>query len=154
MMHLMGEGWWRAKKERVQDEKDKADALWKAKEAKKLAKQKRKETRHIRKKMGLLRYYCCPCIRYLYDDTKEKLTEEERKERERLIALAKRKAELEAKNPNTIAFRKFEKKIKEDKNLIPPTIYTTERRREDRAISRGERRAARKRDPTLSALDL
>ena len=63
-------------------------------------------------------------------------------------------AELEAKNPNTIAFRKFEKKVKEDKNLIPSTIHTTERRREDRAISRGERRAARKRDPTLSALDL
>ena len=75
----------------MKDEKDKADALWKAQQAKKLAKQKRKETRHIRKKMGLLRYYCCPCIRYLYDDTKEKLSKEERAERERLIALAKRK---------------------------------------------------------------
>ena len=100
---LLGQTWWDRKKRRVQDEKDEADRLWKKEQAKKAAKAKRKETRHIRKKMGLIRFYCCPCLRYMYDDTKDKLTEEERAERERLIALARRKAELEAKNPNTNA---------------------------------------------------
>lgn len=149
---LLGQTWWDRKKRRVQDEKDEADRQWKKEEAKKAAKAKRKETRHIRKKMGLIRFYCCPCLRYMYDDTKDKLTEEERAERERLIALARRKAELEAKNPNTNAARKFEKKANLDKNLVAERIYKTEREREERVVARGERREGRKRNRVLTDL--
>lgn len=149
---LLGQTWWDRKKRRVQDEKDAADRLWKKEQAKKAAKAKRKETRHIRKKMGLIRFYCCPCLRYMYDDTKDKLTEEERAERERLIALARRKAELEAKNPNTNAARKFEKKANSDKNMVAERIYKSEREREERVVARGERREGRKRNRVLTDL--
>lgn len=149
---LLGQTWWDRKKRRVQDEKDEADRKWKKEQAKKAAKAKRKETRHIRKKMGLIRFYCCPCLRYMYDDTKDKLTEEERAERERLIALARRKAELEAKNPNTNAARKFEKKANSDKNLVAERIYKSEREREERVVARGERREGRKRNRVLTDL--
>ena len=102
--------------------------------------------------MGLIRFYCCPCLRYLYDDTKEQLTEEEKAERERLIALARRKAELEAKNPNTFVAKKFEKKVKGDKNMVAERIYKSEREREERVVSRRERRDQRKTNRDLTEL--
>ena len=152
IMNLLGQTWWDKKKRKVQEEKDEAERLWKKEQAKKLAKQKRKETRHIRKKMGLIRFYCCPCLRYLYDDTKERLTDEERAERERLIALARRKAELEAKNPNTTVAKKFEKKANADKNLVPERIFKSEREREERVVGRRERREKRKTNKDLQEL--
>ena len=38
----------------------------------------------------------------------------------------RRRADLEAKNPSTVAFRKFKKKTEEDKDLIPSAVNKTE----------------------------
>jgi len=149
MLPHRGLNWWEEKKRRVQNERDEAERLWKKKEAEKLAKIKRKETRHIRKKMGVFRYYLCPCLRYMFDDTVEKLTKEEREERDRLIALARRKADLEAKNPSTIPWRKFQKQLEKTPEVIGENLKKTEREREDRKNDRKKRQGRRQRSDLL-----
>jgi hypothetical protein len=89
MTNIMGHLWWSNKQRKLQDGRDKIEAEWKKKQAKIEKKKARKKDAHIRKKMGLIRYVCCPCLRSFYDDRKDQLTAEERAERDRQIALGK-----------------------------------------------------------------
>ena len=115
MINIFGELWWSNRKRRIQNFKDKLNRAFEKKQKKKEKKKKMAAQRHIRRRMGLIRFVMCPCLRYLYDDRKVGLTEEEKRERERQIAAARRAADLAAKNPVTHPWKKFEAKIKADK---------------------------------------
>jgi hypothetical protein len=132
---------------RVEEEK------LKKKLAKKADKLKNARQRRIKRKMGIVRYYLCFCLRYRYDDSVEELTEEEKAERDRKIALARRMAELAVKNPVTAPWRKFEKKIDPVKGQGEKYVIEkhdkTERPREERRDNRADRRNARKHDEDL-----
>jgi hypothetical protein len=63
--------------------------------------------------MGVLKYFLCPCYRRYYDvdNISDYLTDEEKAERQKRIALARRQNDLKAKNPETAPWKKYEKKI-------------------------------------------
>ena len=125
-----------------------------ARKARKKAKKEKKARAHrdrkIKKKMGILRYYCCPCFRSWYDDYDDsRLTDDEKAQRARLARLE----QLAAKNPETSAWKKYQKKIdpkvggKED--YVVEKVLKTERHREARALGRAARRQERKEDDSL-----
>lgn len=111
MLHVMGEWWWSVRKRRLQNEKNALNAALEKKRKKKEQKKKNAAQRHIRKRMGLIRFLCCPCLRHLYDNRKNELTAEEIADRDRKIAAARRAADLAAKNPVTHPWKRFEAKI-------------------------------------------
>ena len=105
--------------------------------------------------MGLIRYYVCPCWRYMFDpNLKNQLTEEERRARDAAIAKAKRDAELRAKNPITATWERIEKKkenLGEEKfaEYVVEKHLKTEVFRNARADDRHERRRQRAKNPEL-----
>lgn len=111
MIFFGGESWWTKHKNKLRYAKE----LIEAKDAKKRAKSESNaaeiKNRLIRKRMGLARYYCCPFFRYMYDPTEDHLTEDERRKKETELALARRKVDLEAKNPETAPWRKYKEKM-------------------------------------------
>jgi len=148
MIAFLGLGWWTKKKLALEDFKE-------GEIKKKLDKEKRRQTRKlnkkakvIKRKMGLLKYYMCPWFRHLYDP--DFMTEEEKAEKARLAALAKRQAELDAKNPVTHEWKKYEKKMEkiaetygDAEKFIEEKMTESYRARDDRLDSRAERKAAR-----------
>ena len=132
------------------------DAQFRKVERQRLERERAQKAKKIKRAMGLLMYYGCPCLRFLYDPTRQ---EEEgdaalKAERERLAAEARRKADLAAKNPETKAWHEFEKKINPEKGgdgekYVVERHMKTERQREARAESRAERRDRRKNDKKL-----
>ncbi len=102
--------------------------------------------------MGVLFFVCCPCMRVYYDPSRgdELLTEEERKEKERRLAEARRKAELRVKNPETAEWKNFQAKFDPEKGgneeAFVEKIEKTEKARRERNCSRADRRAARAAD--------
>lgn len=156
--HWQGEVWWSLKKRAIQNFKDEADAKIRAIEEKKEKKKKNKKARKIQRNMGLLKYYCCPCFRKYYDPSLtayDKMTDEEKAERDKQLALQRRQAELRIKNPETAPWIKYNKKIEEAEKMedgpgyVETKVVGTERRREVRADARAERRKARNEDPDL-----
>jgi Ca2+-binding EF-hand superfamily protein len=150
MMKFCGEGYWEWKKRSLYESKIRAEAIFAKKKAKKEKKARAGKDRKIKKKMGILRYYCCPCIRSWYDEFDEsKLTEDEKAQRARLARLE----QLAAKNPETSAWKKYQKKA--DPTAGGKEAYTvekvlkTERHREARAMGRAARRQERKDDDGL-----
>eukprot|EP00598_Pedospumella_elongata_P007760 CAMPEP_0184985514 /NCGR_PEP_ID=MMETSP1098-20130426/14154_1 /TAXON_ID=89044 /ORGANISM="Spumella elongata, Strain CCAP 955/1" /LENGTH=409 /DNA_ID=CAMNT_0027509603 /DNA_START=91 /DNA_END=1320 /DNA_ORIENTATION=+ len=114
MIGFMGEWWWNAKKQLVIDVKELADAKIKAMAQKKEKKKQRKKDRKTQRAMGSLRYFLCPCMRKYYDPSLsayDKLSEEEKAQRDKEIAAARRQAELRVKNPETAVWLKYQKKI-------------------------------------------
>ncbi len=105
--------------------------------------------------MGLLMYFMCPCLRVYYDSSREDelLTADQRAERERKLAEARRQAELRIKNPETAEWQNFEKKINPEKGgseeYYEEKVLKTERKRVERAGTRQERKAARAADGDL-----
>jgi Ca2+-binding EF-hand superfamily protein len=152
-LHINGELWWSNKKRGRQNETDKLNAAYNRKIRKKEKKKKNAATRNVRKRMGMLRYTLCPCLRYMYEDKKIEMTEEERLARERAIALARRQADLAAKNPRTHPWEKFKKKIEPEQGGSDEYVKKKQekqlRSREDRADTREERRQKRRQDGAL-----
>eukprot|EP01006_Ploeotia_vitrea_P036585 TRINITY_DN66035_c3_g2_i2.p1 TRINITY_DN66035_c3_g2~~TRINITY_DN66035_c3_g2_i2.p1 ORF type:complete len:119 (+),score=5.14 TRINITY_DN66035_c3_g2_i2:433-789(+) len=105
--------------------------------------------------MGIIKYYMCPCYRKLYDTDNifDYLTEDEKAERAKRIALARRLADLKAKNPETAAWKKFDAKVNPEKGgtteIIEEKHDKIERRRGDRQLDRQERRERRMQDRDL-----
>lgn len=121
MTHTMGEVWWTLKKRALQNEKD-ADALKVQKlEERKEKRRQQKRNKKIQRNMGLLKYYMCPCFRKYYDPASselEKLSQEEKEERERQLKILRRQNELKIKNPETADWLKYQKKIQSDLETI------------------------------------
>lgn len=146
-----GVAYWTRKKRRLMEDRARADRLLEKKRAKKEKKLYAKRDAKVKKSMGILRYYLCPCIRFMYDPDDERGMTEAQKA---AIALQKRTDELALKNPQTAAWRTLEKKIDPTKGgserYVAEKLAKTERPREERAQSRAERRAERKQDDTLA----
>lgn len=150
MRKFCGVSYWEDKKRSLYEGKLRAEALMAKKKAKKEKKARSHRDKKIKKKMGILRYYCCPCFRSWYDDYDEtRLTDEEKAQRARLARLE----QLAAKNPETSAWKKYQKKAdpkaggKEE--YVVEKVLKTERHREARALGRAARRAERKEDDSL-----
>ena len=147
---FLGEGYWDFKKRDIYEAKLRADRMIEKKKEKKERKKNAQRDKKIKKKMGLLRYYLCPCIRYLYDpEDITHLSDDELKARERL----KRLQELAAKNPETTAWKKYKKKLDNKQgngdDYIVEKHLKTERHREARAMGRARRQQERKEDEAL-----
>jgi len=160
MRKIMGTRWWDAKKRNNQNVKDEADEKIRRIEAKKEAKRQNKKNRKVQRNMGLLKYYFCPCLRKFYDPTLtayDHLTEEEKLERDKQIAVARRQAELKIKNPETAQWLKYQRKVEDESaaensdqmGYVAMKVIATERPREIRADTRAERRKQRHEDPEL-----
>jgi hypothetical protein len=93
----------------------------------------------------------------MYDNEKDELTVEERAERDRLIALARRQADLAAKNPITHPWKKFEAKINPElggqEDYVEKREEKVERTRENRQHDRKHRKKGRKHDDDLKLRD-
>jgi len=146
----LGESYWNKKKRFLYESKLRADALLAKKKAKKEKKRNAGNEKRIKKKMGILRYYLCPFCRSLYDDNSiNGLTEDQLKDKMRLLRLE----QLAAKNPFTSSWKKYEKKIKASaggsEDYVVEKHLKTERHREARAIGRNARKSERLRDEDL-----
>lgn len=146
-----GVAYWEKKKRRLYEDKLKADKLLEKKKAKREKKQNFKKIQKIKKSMGILRYYICPCIRFMYDPDDERgMTEEQKRERD----AKNREALLNAKNPSTTHWKQLERKLDPAKggsdSYVVERVLKTERHREARSTSRAERRAERKQDDVLA----
>ncbi len=121
MVKTMGELWWTLKKRSKQNAKeDEALKIKKLAEKKEKRKQQKKNKK-IQRNMGLLKYYLCPCLRKYYDPASsemDKLTAEQKLEREQQLKLARRLAELKIKNPETADWLKYQKKVQDELGII------------------------------------
>jgi hypothetical protein len=142
-------------KYRIKDKKAAADKIIMMEKKKKEQAKKNEHQKKIKKNMGLIRYYLCPCWRHYFDPAlKNQLTEAERRAREEAIAKAKREAELRAKNPVTASWVKMEAKMEklgEEKfaEMIIEKHVKTETFRDMRAGNRHQRKKQRERDNDL-----
>jgi hypothetical protein len=142
-------------KYRIREKKEAADRIIAMEKKKKDDAKKQEHQRKIKKNMGLIRYFLCPCWRHHFDPAlKHAMTEEERRAHEEAIAQAKREAELRAKNPITSTWAKMEKKMEtmgqeKFKETVLEKHVKTETFRGARAGNRQQRKAARERDPEL-----
>ena len=95
------------------DAKVRADILIEKKRQKKLAKGRYAQEKKVKKSMGLLRYYLCPCLRVYYDPSRsdELLTDDQRAAKAAKLAAIRRQQDLDAKNPETPYSRKFLKRL-------------------------------------------
>lgn len=154
-IQFLGESFWEGKKRHLYEKKVLADALIQKKKMKKEERKKLAKDRKLKKKMGVLKYYMCPCYRKFYDtdNATDYMTEEEKLERAKRIALARRMADLKAKNPETAAWKKFETKINPEvggePEYVEAKVEKIERKRGDRALTRAERKRARMEDEDL-----
>jgi hypothetical protein len=162
---IQGETWWTNKKRTNQNLKDEADHKIKQVEKKKEKRKQTKKNRKVLRAMGLLKYYMCPCLRKYYDPSLtdyDQMTEEEKLERDKQLALVRRQAELRIKNPETAQWIKYQRKVDGQVALVKDAeggdavlsyvadkIHATERPREMRADSRADRRKQRNNDPDL-----
>ena len=153
-----GQDWWDRKKQKLQDARD--EIKRKEKDAK-LTDEKRQERarmKKVKKKMGVIRYFCCPCFRYKYRDLEgEKAYQtalDEKARRKAQILKERREYDLRMKNPITDAWVKFEKKIEPEKGgsetFIPKKEVKMERKRNERKENRADRRKKRLDDPDLN----
>lgn len=146
-----GVSYWTRKKRRLMEDRIRADRLLEKKRIKKEKKLLAKRDNKVKKSMGILRYYMCPCLRFMYDPNDERGMTEAQKA---ALALQRRTEELAQKNPETPAWRALEKKIDPSRGgserYVGDKLAKTERPREERAQGRAERRAERKQDETLA----
>lgn len=153
-----GESWWNRKKRKLQDIKDeqkRKDMLAKEKAERKI---ERARKRKVKKKMGIIAYLCCPCMRNKYDDRSDEKAYaaalDAKKKRKEEILRQRRVEELKIKNPVTDPWMRFEKKVEPemggDVQFLPAKEERMERKRAERGTSRAERRQARRDDPDLN----
>lgn len=121
MVKTMGELWWTLKKRGIQNAKDDEALKIKKLAEKKEKRKQQKKNKKIQRNMGLLKYYLCPCLRKYYDPASsemDKLTAEQKLEREQQLKLARRLAELKIKNPETADWLKYQKKVHDELGII------------------------------------
>ncbi len=121
MVKTMGELWWTLKKRGIQNAKDDEALKIKKLAEKKEKRKQQKKNKKIQRNMGLLKYYLCPCLRKYYDPASsemDKLTAEQKLEREQQLKLARRLAELKIKNPETADWLKYQKKVQDELGII------------------------------------
>ena len=121
MTHTMGEVWWTLKKRALQNDKDENELKMKKIEERKERRKQQKRNKKIQRNMGLLKYYMCPCMRKYYDPASselEKLSAEQKAEREKQLKILKRQNELKIKNPETTDWVKYQKKVQTDLETI------------------------------------
>jgi len=119
--YFMGEGWWEKKKRVLERLKEIEEAKEKAAKAKKERKKAKKKARKTLRAMGALRYYLCPCMRKYYDPTLtayDQMTAEEKAQRDKEIAYARRQAELRVKNPETAAWKQYQEKVAKESQIV------------------------------------
>ena len=112
--HFKGESWWDSKKSAIDRRNKIADRKLNAKKKRKEDAKRRKKNRKIMRNMGCLRYYLCPCIRMYYDydlTNYDKLTVEEKAERDKKLAELRRQADLKVKNPETAEWLAYKRKV-------------------------------------------
>lgn len=150
MRKILGESWWTNKKWQLIDTKNKLKKIADAKKKRKEKRDKRKADAHIIKKMGSLKYFLCPCLRFLYDENyiDSWMSADMANQRAEAIALKRRQEALAAKNPTTHAWSKFERSINPEKggnaNAVKEVYDNTETFREVRKTTRAERAEERK----------
>ena len=145
---IMGEKYWMKKKRELQDVKDKKKRELEKKKRKALAKAERIRQRKIRKKMGTIYYYLCPCLREHWDrlfppEEKNEISDEERKRRmKEALENQKRQEDIDQKNQVSLEYMKFkEKKMLlleqwEKQKVVPKRVY---KERKERVSNRRER---------------
>lgn len=112
--HFKGESWWDSKKSAIDRRKEIADRKLNAKKKRKEDAKRKKKNRKIMRNMGCLRYYLCPCIRMYYDydlTNYDKLTVEEKAERDKKLRELRRQADLKVKNPETAEWLAYKRKV-------------------------------------------
>lgn len=112
--YFKGESWWDSKKSAIDRRNEFADRKLYAKKKRKEDAKRRKKNRKIMRNMGCLRYYLCPCIRMYYDydlTGYDKLTVEEKAERDKKLAELRRQADLKVKNPETAEWLAYKRKV-------------------------------------------
>jgi len=112
--YLKGESWWDHKKSAIDKRNAIADLKLQKKKKKKEDAKRRKKNRKIMRNMGCLRYYLCPCFRMYYDydlTNYDKLTVEEKAERDKQLAELRRQADLKVKNPETAEWLAYKRKV-------------------------------------------
>jgi hypothetical protein len=67
MKKIMGESWWQKKKYYVADLRDEEIKAQRAEEARLERQARDMMERKVKRKMGLIRYYCCPIFRHLFE---------------------------------------------------------------------------------------
>ncbi|CAE7466538.1 unnamed protein product [Symbiodinium microadriaticum] len=150
--YIMGTRYWEKKKFHLEEiRREERLKLSKDKDSKALRARKANE-RKTRKRMGLMRYYCCPCFRYMFDGSVlpevDPAVEDAKKKRAAEIAEAKRMAELRLKNPETQAWQKYKEK-KEDQfakgntTFIEDSQEKQKKKRSERVENRQARRQRR-----------
>lgn len=150
--NTMGHAWWDARKRALYEERMRLVAVETLPERNERVRLVKLREVQVRKKMGCLRYLCCPGYRALYRslfpiDDKEELRKHDELERERQEKLRKeeeRKKKLAAeRNPETPAWRQYLKK----KHLLVGDDDKPQRRRRtplsDRAAKAQTRHAVK-----------
>lgn len=156
MLYIKGNAWWNKKKGKIRKMQE-AEKLTKLKDKAAIEyKQLRAQTRKTRKKMGLFRYYFCPCLRKLFEAPIQPLVdpaaEEAQRQKALAIAEARRQHELKLKNPETHAWKNYQikKQTEENRVVASGTVQVLreedkiQRKRNERALNREERRERRK----------
>lgn len=148
-----GEAWWEKKKRKLQEIKDAKRAKKQRKEDKKQKRREATRANKIMRQMGIVRYYLCPCFRIFYAPPVEELENEEltreqlKKKRQDEIKAAKRKADADAKNQETVEWKNFKKKtdptVGGNIEIIEKAVMKTGRRRDDRVVARRDRKEKR-----------
>ena len=119
--HFKGESWWDSKKSAIDRRKEIADRKLNAKKKRKEDAKRRKKNRKIMRNMGCLRYYLCPCIRMYYDydlTNYDKLSVEDKAERDKKLAELRRQADLKVKNPETAEWLAYKRKVVDNTEVM------------------------------------
>mmetsp|Transcript_15981 Transcript_15981/g.24083 ORF Transcript_15981/g.24083 Transcript_15981/m.24083 type:complete len:341 (+) Transcript_15981:181-1203(+) len=150
--YIMGKRFWENKKNQLEAIRREEKLKQSKDKDSKAARAKRANERKTRKRMGLARYYCCPCLRFMYDgsvlpDQSQEVVDMKAK-RAAEIAEAKRLAELRLKNPETQAWNKYKEKketlvARGNTNFIESQQDKITRNRNKRVEDRKERRKRR-----------
>ena len=153
----MGQRWWDKKKRRLYDEKVRRDMIEQLALRKEHARLLKLREKRVRKNMGLLRYMCCPAQRAAFrklfpvDDaeaerslSEAELQAQKAKQRE----VERRLRELDAKNPETPAYKDYQKR----KTRIEYAQLTSDPARPRRLPhERADRAKARRADKVAAA---
>ena len=145
---IMGEKYWMKKKRQLQDVKDKKRREQEKKKQRALAKAERIRQRKIRKKMGTLYYYLCPCLREHWDKLfpppeNNEISDAEKKKRMRdALENQKRQEDIDQKNQLSLEYMKFKEKKQllleqwEKQKVVPKRVY---KERKERVSNRRDR---------------
>lgn len=155
IVETMGQRWWDKKKRYLYEEKvrkEMIDQLTVRKEHMRLVKLREKR---VRKKMGFLRYFCCPAQRATFrnlfpiDDAEaeQKLSEAEAaQQRARQREIERRIMELNARNPETAAWKEYQaRNVRREYAKLTKDPHERGKLTETHRAHRAEKRRASKR---------